>query len=113
MNKNRSIDKGILYSYSMEGTQSPLVVERGREKEKRERKRRKAKEEEKKESYFSRTGSGDALQGPAFLSTSDDVPRQLADRPPFSGFSSARPTVPIFIFIAAPVNATSTYTGVP
>lgn len=108
------MDKGILYSYSMEGTQNPLrVVERGREKEKRERKRRKAKEEEKKESYFSRTGSGDALQGPPFLSTSDDVPRQLADRPPFSGFSSARPTVPIFIFIAAPVNATSTYTGVP
>lgn len=31
------MDKGILYSYSMEGTQSPLVVERGREKEKRER----------------------------------------------------------------------------
>lgn len=109
------MDKGILYSYSMEGTQSPLVVERRREKENREkeRKRRKAKEEEKKESYFSRTGSGDALQGPPFLSTSDDVPRQLADRPPFSGFSSARPTVPIFIFIAAPVNATSTYTGVP
>lgn len=107
------MDKGILYSYSMEGTQSPLVVERGREKEKRERERRKAKEEEKKESYFSRTGSGDALRGPPFLSTSDDVPRQLADRPPFSGFSSARPTVPIFIFIAAPVNATSTYTGVP
>lgn len=31
------MDKGILYSYSMEGTQSPLVVERGREKEERER----------------------------------------------------------------------------
>lgn len=80
---------------------------------KREREKGGREKEERKESYFSRTGSGDAHRGPAFLSTGDDVPRQLADRPPFPGFSSARPTVPIFIFIAAPVNATSTYTGVP
>ena len=76
------------------------------------------KEREKREEGKGRKGrkaiSPEPEAGtPTFLSTGDDVPRQLADRPPFPGFSSARPTVPIFIFIAAPVNATSTYTGVP
>lgn len=73
------------------------------------RRRSKKQAKEKKRKAISPTGSR-TPSGSSYLSTSDDVPRQLGPRPPFSGSSSVQKTVLIFIFITAPVNATSTYT---